>query len=53
MSLLTDPEVHTKLCGEAELGTMFALGALAVAWAVSFSPAEAPAWIALAPSLPF
>lgn len=28
--LLTDPEVHTKLCGEAELGTMFALGALAV-----------------------
>lgn len=29
-ALLTDPEVHTKLCGEAELGTMFALGALAV-----------------------
>jgi len=28
--LLTDPEVHRKLCGEAELGTMFALGALAV-----------------------
>ena len=28
--LLTDPEVHKPLCGEAELGTMFALGALAV-----------------------
>ena len=28
--LLTDPEVHNQLCGDAELGTMFALGALAV-----------------------
>ena len=30
MPLLTDPEVHTQLRGEGELGTMFSLGALAV-----------------------
>ena len=30
VTLLTDPEVHTQLCEDAELGMMFALGALAI-----------------------